>query len=428
MRAFIQEQMRPQPRDPSRNIRLQAKLTVNAPGDIYEQEAERVSAQVMRAPEPKLQRTCPCGGGCPRCQSEQPGQGQERAHTEHAHSSEHGASAVPHIVHEVLRSPGQPLDSTTRAFMEPRFGQDFSHVRVHTDERAAESARAVNALAYTVGSHLVFNRGQYEPGSQSGKRLLAHELTHVTQQSETPQQAGALRRQPPSGSGPAQSPTPASATVFHPGVNHGHTPSGRWDVVQANPKSSFWANRACANFPPKVVVAIAKDQEFTDKPLALNHLNWYLGNGSGADYDEDANLDRMLRTDTGVQALLAGIIPSSAPASGRFAWHIKVEQSDYQNQDFRYSFGAIDRLDFEVDYGAGTLHAWFQDRYEWHPYYPGLYTVLPGDEARETNCVHAALVELKSGTTADYWMKGEATVPLSLFRRVPPPSGGGDDI
>ncbi|HET8631526.1 MAG TPA: DUF4157 domain-containing protein [Thermomicrobiales bacterium] len=82
----------------------------------------------------------------------------------------------------MLRAPGRPLDAATRSFMEPRFGHDFSGVRVHTDARAAESARAVGALAYTVGRDLVFGAGQYVPGSRSGQRLLAHELTHVVQQ------------------------------------------------------------------------------------------------------------------------------------------------------------------------------------------------------------------------------------------------------
>lgn len=91
---------------------------------------------------------------------------------------------VPSIVQEVLSSSGQPLDSDTRTFMEPRFGHDFSQIRVHTDEQAVESAQAVNALAYTVGQDVVFGEGQYAPETIEGKRLLAHELTHVVQQSE----------------------------------------------------------------------------------------------------------------------------------------------------------------------------------------------------------------------------------------------------
>ncbi len=89
---------------------------------------------------------------------------------------------VPPIVHEVLRSPGQPLDAGTRAFMEPRFGHDFSGVQVHTDAKAAESAQAVNALAYTVGNAIVFGAGQYRPDAVQGRQLVAHELTHILQQ------------------------------------------------------------------------------------------------------------------------------------------------------------------------------------------------------------------------------------------------------
>jgi len=89
---------------------------------------------------------------------------------------------VPSIVHDVLNSPGEPLDTGMRSFMEPLFGFDFGRVRIHTDARAAESARAVNALAYTVERDVVFGTGQYEPGTSAGQKLLAHELTHVTQQ------------------------------------------------------------------------------------------------------------------------------------------------------------------------------------------------------------------------------------------------------
>jgi hypothetical protein len=96
-------------------------------------------------------------------------------------------NSVPPVVREVLRSPGQALDPGTRAFMEPRFGYDFSRVRVHADARAAESARAVDALAYTVGPHVVFGRRQYAPQTGEGQRLLAHELAHVVQQQSLPE-------------------------------------------------------------------------------------------------------------------------------------------------------------------------------------------------------------------------------------------------
>jgi len=124
-------------------------------------------------PSPRLQRAC--GGGC---RTEQ----DEHLRTKRIGAGGGEQTEVPPAVHEALGSAGQPLDPATRAFMEPRFGGDFGHVRVHADERAAESARALGALAYTVGGEIVFGRGQYAPGTQEGKRILAHELTHVEQQ------------------------------------------------------------------------------------------------------------------------------------------------------------------------------------------------------------------------------------------------------
>ena len=95
-------------------------------------------------------------------------------------------AAVPPIVYEVLRSPGQPLDASTRAFMERRFGHDFSKVQIHADSSSAHSAAALNARAYTVGDDIVFGWGEYPPNSPSGKSLLAHELAHVVQQGGVP--------------------------------------------------------------------------------------------------------------------------------------------------------------------------------------------------------------------------------------------------
>ena len=161
----------------------QTKLVINRPGDSYEQEADRVSEQVTRTSGPQLQRTCACGGGCPKCQTEQPAHGQGLLQTKHVGSSGHARAAAPAIVQEALASPGQPLDAATRRFMEPRLGHDFSRVRVHDDDAARQSARAVNAHAYTVGHDIIFAAGRFAPGTQEGQRLLAHELTHVVQQS-----------------------------------------------------------------------------------------------------------------------------------------------------------------------------------------------------------------------------------------------------
>lgn len=89
-------------------------------------------------------------------------------------------------VHDVVGSGGSPLDADTRADMEARLGHDFGDVRVHTDAAAHESARSVHAQAYTVGSDIVFQRDRYDPSSETGRHMLAHELTHVVQQRSGP--------------------------------------------------------------------------------------------------------------------------------------------------------------------------------------------------------------------------------------------------
>jgi outer membrane protein OmpA-like peptidoglycan-associated protein len=143
---------------------VQMKSAVDTPGDALEQEADRAADQVTQTSGAGLQRACSCGGTCSSCQ----------------------AGGVPAAAQDGVHSPGHPLDPSTRAFMEPRFGHDFSGVRVHTGEQANRSARSVNALAYTLGSDIVFGSERYNPSSGAGRRLLAHELAHVVQQSQGP--------------------------------------------------------------------------------------------------------------------------------------------------------------------------------------------------------------------------------------------------
>ncbi len=148
--------------------------------------------------------------------------------------------------------------------------------------------------------------------------------------------------------------------TFTPGTAHDHTPCGSWWRIQLAPNSGWKEDLICSTNQPLDVVGAAILAEFRDKPLALDHLRWYMSTGSGGDYNENGPLERMLRTDAGVQSAILSTLPSPAPASGTVPAHLKVEQSDYTNQDFRFAFGAIDRLDLEADYGTGTLHAWFR--------------------------------------------------------------------
>jgi Domain of unknown function (DUF4157) len=144
--------------------------------------APSIKPPVSEAPRARglLQRKCACGGEtgasgeCAECTKKKLLQRREAGSAT--------ASDVPSIVHDVLNLPGQPLDSSTRSFMEPRFGRDFSGVRIHTDTQSAQSAQAVNAHAYTVGKNVVFGAGRYTPSDRFGRELLAHELTHVVQQ------------------------------------------------------------------------------------------------------------------------------------------------------------------------------------------------------------------------------------------------------
>jgi hypothetical protein len=157
---------------------LQAKLTIGAPDDVYEKEADAVASQVMSRSS-ILQRKCACGGGseeeCPDCR-------MKRLSVQRLSSGGDAGLEAPPMVEDVLSTPGQPLAESARQTLEPGFGHDFSHVRVHEGSRAAESAAAVNAVAYTVGHHIVFGQGQYAPGTAAGQHLLAHELTHTIQQ------------------------------------------------------------------------------------------------------------------------------------------------------------------------------------------------------------------------------------------------------
>lgn len=170
------------PLHPKAHASIQPKVAISAPGDVHEEEADRVARRVMRMSDLEIQRKCACGGGCPNCQAGQAGLKDRLLPARRDQTNIAGETGAPAIVNEALRSPGTALDPSTRSFFEPRFGHDFGHVRIHTGAQAAESARAIHAKAYTFGRNIVFGSGQYDPQSAAGKSLLAHELMHVRQQ------------------------------------------------------------------------------------------------------------------------------------------------------------------------------------------------------------------------------------------------------
>jgi hypothetical protein len=146
------------------SLGLQTKLTVGASGDTYEQEADRIADQVMGASSHNVPTGAPL---------------QIQRYTGGPNESE---ASAPATVDHALAESGAPLAPTVRQNMEQRFGHDFSQVRVHAGKSAEESARDVNASAYTVGQDIVFGASRFAPGTHEGQRLLAHELTHVVQQ------------------------------------------------------------------------------------------------------------------------------------------------------------------------------------------------------------------------------------------------------
>lgn len=190
---------------------LQAKLTVNRPGDVYEQEADRVAEAVMRMPASRgplmrgitglnaggVQRVCseceqelrrsplPIQRACSKCEANIDPKPDMNVQTKPTPGGV--PDVTPAAAEQIasLRGGGQSLPTPERAFFESRFGYDFSGVRVHASDQASQAASQVQALAFTTGRDIVFGAGQYRPGEHAGRRLMAHELTHVVQQGGT---------------------------------------------------------------------------------------------------------------------------------------------------------------------------------------------------------------------------------------------------
>ncbi|MBP8002805.1 MAG: DUF4157 domain-containing protein [Chloroflexi bacterium] len=160
--------------------RIQANLIVNAPGDTYEQEADRVANTVMAMSETSL--AAPFTGVT--------GVNQATVHRfplistiQASHDQQaFPASADVEANIQQMQGSGQPLPDSERGFFEARMGYDFGDVRIHTGTQAIQASRDIQAHAFTLGHNIAFNQGTYQPGTQTGRRLLAHELTHVVQQ------------------------------------------------------------------------------------------------------------------------------------------------------------------------------------------------------------------------------------------------------
>ena len=364
------------------------RLPKSRKGDSYEQEADRLSEQVMRAPEPQPHRTCPCGGGCPGCRAEKPGKEQTRLQTKRVQASDTEQDEVPPIVNEVSRSPGQPLEAATRDLMESRFGHDFSNVRIHTSAQADDAARSVKAIAYTTGENIVFRQGQYAPHAWAGQKLIAHELAHVIQQT---------------GAG-----TPALQ-------RHDESGEGR-EGGEAGPVGDFM----CSMMPNSWVVGAVRNFFWTMYPRALAHLDHYLA-GIGGHYRED--ISALFRANPSIATRIGRLIEESGSRSGTFSGTgpedsvlpPPIRQADYDNEDWRLSLGNVDEVRYEIltepdASGNAQVRISIRDPYEWHP-----------AEARDTQCLHRVMEAQKTERGArDFISVGSATVTLRVGNQLRP--------
>jgi hypothetical protein len=190
----------------------------------------------------------------------------EKLHRKEANSA---PGFAPAAVHEVLNSPGQPLDPATRAFFERRFGADLNGVRIHDSAQAAASADAVGALGYTVGQHIAFARGQYQPGSDSGRRLLAHELAHTFQQRGASSYSGPLAVSPAAGPDERAADRLAAEALAAPGHLRAPRPPAGAPRPSAAPSVAKSSDRAmlqrevkvtCSVDPIKIAKALGGDK------------------------------------------------------------------------------------------------------------------------------------------------------------------------
>jgi len=172
-------------------------------------------------------------------------------------------SRVPDSVIDVLRSPGSPLPSTLRRGMEQRFSHDFSQVRVHADASAARSATDVQARAYTVGPHVVFAAGQFQPGTDRGKHLLTHELTHVVQQSGGHWQPATLRVGEPGDEEEMMAEQMADGAPARPAPGERGVLRRAWESTQSAACAHGQPNRQPGTWLEKVVVDQEKAQSVT---------------------------------------------------------------------------------------------------------------------------------------------------------------------
>ncbi len=305
---------------PTDTARIQTKLTVGAPRDTYEREADTVAKQVMRMPasveeeaEPGIQRIplhTQIQRMCEGCQEELQRELQIDSDSDVAsNTSEPAARAIANQINS-MRGNGQPLPQDTRSFFETRFGSDFGQVRVHTGTAASDIAHSLNARAFTLGSEITFGEGQYAPNSHTGKQLLAHELTHVVQQGGA--EKGQLVTESTSNASTAQGNVIQRQTITMRGgntVGSGTADNRREDVLHLldslhrlwSISNSDWAatygqisslprgSRVPSNLMTATLSAMARNSRASlHKAVALHFLNIHLVDNVGAGQTNNA--------------------------------------------------------------------------------------------------------------------------------------------
>ncbi|MEH2237848.1 eCIS core domain-containing protein [Nostoc sp.] len=370
--------------------RPQAKLTVGEPGDKYEQEADWVANQVMRMVVPdklKAQSVQPVQDllqpKCADCEEEDKVQTKSSIQPDTDGRFQAGDNIESRL--NSSKGGGSTLPDEVRSFMEPRFGVDFSSVRVHTDSEAVQMNQDVNAQAFTHGQDLYFGAGK----APAKDTLTAHELTHVVQQT--------------------------GGREFQRQENNQGT-------IQKLPSWEKLASEtACALMSDEHVYKLFSDFYFANQPNARQHLIHYV-TGAGKDYPE--NVKALFGANPRIRSHIAQLINAQIASGSTTEGSIigkgaddgqdaPIAQSDYDSEDWRNANGNIDQVDWRLigkydPVGYNKFQITIRDPYTWHPL-----------EARPTQCLHEAFERLKSKSAADYITKGTAEIMLPPVSQSP---------
>jgi hypothetical protein len=413
------------------------KLNVQGPGDVHEQEADRVAQHVARLTSPPSDTACAAsasdGSCCSACEANR----IAPAWTTAAPARAAASSVAEGLVEEL--GAGQSLDSFTRAFFEPILGVDLGGVRIHVDQSAASAAEALNARAFTVGHHVFFGASRYAPGTAPGRALLGHELTHVIQQAVASRGDAASKTvqratdQPELMIGIAaglyEKEHPEDETLFGAWgwtclshfnwgrqldiyiariarINATTDPKVKQRLINEFWSSiipGFWTNALCGCFPASWIVEMAR-WWLRDEPDALAHLEHYL-EGSGTPYLEDVQriFDQDPHFKESVETWIAG--------AGTPSDQLRDVYPSYSTGNWKNSFGEIDLIEYEIlptNFSSpdrtALVRVTIEDDYDWHP-----------DEHRLGPCLHTGMEIMKGKGAKSFRQIGTAIVRLKVL-------------